>query len=338
MNLRTDDFDFDLPKKFIAQSPVFPRDHSKLMIIDSKNGKVYHKHFYDIYEVLNEDDVLVVNRSKVIPARILFKINGKQKEIFILKDFGGFKYKALVFPGKFFKEGRKFDLNESEGEVLEVLCDGSRIMQFDQDIAKYGMTPVPPYIDDKNTPMTDYQTVYAKEKGSVAAPTAGFHFTKDLLRELAGKGVDIEEVILHVGRGTFLPVSADKVEEHVMHSEFFEMPEKAADALDEAKRAGKRIVAVGTTSVRVLESCFEDGFAPKVAETDIFIYPGYKWKAVDCLITNFHLPKSTLVMLVASFLENKGVENPVEKILELYEIAKKEGYRFYSFGDSMMII
>lgn len=337
--MKTSDFDYCLPKKFIAQSPVSPRDCSKLMVYDTSKDIVYHKHFYDLIDFLNKDDFLVVNRSKVIPARIIFYVEGKEREIFILKNYGDDRYQVLVRPGRFFKKDKKFYLDDHVfGLVEEILEDGSRIIKFNSDIEKFGSMPLPPYINNKSVDTTRYQTVYAKEKGSVAAPTAGLHFTPELIAKIKAKGVSIEEVLLHVGRGTFLPVSTDNLSDHVMHKEWFEISQDTVKNLNLAKSENRRIIAVGTTSVRVLESSYDNGFVSKVGETDIFIYPGnYKWKAVDAIITNFHLPKSTLIMLIASFLENKGIKDPVKKILDLYELAKKNDYRFYSFGDAMFI-
>ncbi len=339
--MKTSDFDFELPEEYIATSPTVPRDNCNLLVFNTATGAVFHKKFFEIGEFLNVNDVLVLNRSKVIPARFLFD----KKEIFLLKKLDNDSYQVLVRPGKFFKLGVKFEIDKHFfGEVRNVLDDGTRVVSFSganvaEKIKSFGKIPVPPYIKADLKNPEDYQTIYAKEEGSVAAPTAGLHFTEKLFEELRNKGVQFEEVILHVGRGTFLPVNVEKLEDHVMHSEVFEMPEDTAFGLNRAVDENKRIIAVGTTSVRVLESNFNDKFRSLSAETDIFIYPGkYKWKVVDGLITNFHLPKSTLVMLVASFLEHKGVENPVDKVLELYEIAKENNYRFYSFGDAMLLI
>lgn len=343
--MRTSDFDYQLPKGFIAQNPAEPRDHSKLMVYDTASDEVLHKQFFDLVEFLRAGDVLVLNRSKVIPARILFVLNGSEKEIFLLKKLSETDYEVLVRPGKFFKVGKKFRINENlEAEILEILSDGNRIVRFFADnldvaLKKAGSTPLPPYIDQSRATFDQYQTVYAKEEGSKAAPTAGLHFTEDLLKKLKEKGVEVEEVLLHVGLGTFLPVSTDNIEEHVMHSEEFVLSKDVADRLNKAKLEGRRIIAVGTTSVRVLESCYlEEGFVAGSGDTNIFIYPGkHSWKAVDALITNFHLPKSTLIMLVASFLENKGIKDGTDKILGLYKRALENNYRFYSFGDAMFL-
>ncbi|MFA6305295.1 MAG: tRNA preQ1(34) S-adenosylmethionine ribosyltransferase-isomerase QueA [Candidatus Gracilibacteria bacterium] len=357
---RTSDFDYVLPKSFIAQNPVTPRDSSKMLVYDTANDKIYHKHFRDVVEYLRAGDTLVVNRSKVIPARILFGGNfGKpQKEVFLLKENSENIFNVLVKPGRLFLEGKIFIIApDLHGEVLEILEDGTRNVKFwnpmSEDgfstevsnatvhelLEKYGRAPLPPYIKKSTADFSQYQTVYAKEKGSVAAPTAGLHFTPALISKIRGVGVNMQEVLLHVGRGTFLPVSTEKLTEHKMHSEFYVFSRENAEALNKAKTASGRIIAVGTTSVRVLESVYDNGFEPKSGETDIFIYPGkHKWNVVDALITNFHLPKSTLIMLVASFLEHKGVKDPVAKILSLYEVAKENNYRFFSFGDAMMII
>lgn len=346
-DLKTADFDYHLPKEFIAVNPAVPRDSSKLMVVDTKNGTISHRIFRDLTEYVDSNDVLVVNRSKVIPARILFDLNGKKCEIFVLKNIGGGVYHVLVKPGKVFKVGYRFNVNDNlSGLVTKVFEDGSRYVEFsvssgvlEHVVEMAGIVPLPPYIKNSKAKLSDYQTVYALEKGSVAAPTAGLHFTPELIRTICEKGSGFLEVLLHVGRGTFLPVTASNIADHVMHGEYYELSPELALALNKAKSDGKRIIAVGTTSVRVLESSFKNGsFEPKTEETSIFIYPGYKWKVVSGLITNFHLPKSTLIMLVASFLESKGVKNPVEEILRLYEVAKENGYRFYSFGDAMLII
>lgn len=350
--MKTSDFDYYLPKSFIAQNPVSPRDSSKLLVYDSSKDRVYHRRFSDIGEYLNSGDALVLNRSKVIPARIIFEINGFKKEIFLLKKLSEDSYEVLVRPGRSFKHGSNVVIDKQlSAYVKKVFDDGRRILKFsmkngvkcggmlDKKLFSLGRMPLPPYITDSNADFGRYQTVYAKEEGSKAAPTAGLHFTKKLLKFLNKKGIYTEEVILHVGLGTFAPVVAENIEDHVMHFEEFELSKNVAKRLNFAKKHGKKIIAVGTTSVRVLESCYhKNGLESKIGETNIFIYPGkYKWKTVDALITNFHLPKSTLIMLVSSFLENKGIKNSVKKLLSLYEIAKKENYRFYSFGDAMFI-
>ncbi|MFA5947561.1 MAG: tRNA preQ1(34) S-adenosylmethionine ribosyltransferase-isomerase QueA [Candidatus Gracilibacteria bacterium] len=348
-NLKADHFDYMLPKEFIAQNPASPRDSCKLLIYDSKKDKVYHEKFYNIGKYLNKGDCLVVNSSKVIPARILFDNN--KKEIFLLKKLTEDSFNAMIRPGKAFKLHSKVQIIKNfYAEVVKVLNDGTRNLRFfyegvgDSEIQEYlskiGQLPLPPYITDCKNPNL-YQTIYAKEAGSVASPTAGLHFTKRLISKLKNSGVGFEEIFLHVGLGTFLPVKTEFISDHKMHSEEFVFPKDTANKLNRIKSKKNRIIAVGTTSVRVLETCFDNkkGFIPKSGETDIFIYPNmYKWKVVDGLITNFHLPKSTLLMLVSSFLEHKGVKDPIKKLLDLYEIAKKNKYRFYSFGDSMFII
>jgi S-adenosylmethionine:tRNA ribosyltransferase-isomerase len=352
--IKTEEFSYSLPKRFIAQNPVSPRDSSKLLVFDAFADKIVHEKFHDIGKFLKRGDVLVINVSRVIPARIVFYENEHSREIFILKDLGGNKYQAMVKPGRIFKIGRRFDVTSDVFAVVrDILEDGTRIMEFvvsggqsasrdDSSILnKIGEIPFPPYVTNTSAQSDQYQTVYAKSDGSIAAPTAGLHFTPRLMSELKNKGIDFEEVILHVNRGTFLPVKSEFVHEHKMHSEVFSLDKATAERLNRAKMDNRRIIAVGTTSVRVLESCydFRTGFTAKTSDTDIFIYPGnYAWKATDGLITNFHLPKSTLLMLVASFLENKGVKKPISKLLYLYELAKKENYRFYSFGDAMFII
>jgi len=360
--MKTSEFDYQLPKSFIAQNPAEPRDSSRLLVYDTATDKVYHKRFFEVKEFLKKGDVLVLNKSKVVPARIIFKVDGKECEIFLLKKLDESHYRALVRPGKFFEFGAQIDLNENLSFLVkEVPEDGSRVLEFfsfkdhfviEKELERLGTTPLPPYITASSAKAERYQTVYAEEKGSVAAPTAGLHFTERLLGEISEMGVEVEKLLLHVGQGTFQPVKSEEIEGHKMHSEVFEMSEGVAESLNRAKVEGRRIVAVGTTSVRVLESCFDHGqghrqggtsgtsgkFKARSGETEIFIYPGYEWKAVDAMITNFHLPKSSLLMLVASFLEGKGVGEPVAKLLELYEIAKKEGYRFFSFGDAMMVV
>ena len=339
--MKLSDFDYILPKSFIAQNPADPRDSSKLLVFDSKSGMIEHKIFRDVLEYLVSGDVLVVNRSKVIKARIKFS-SDPRIEVFLLKKLSDSVYECLVKPGRKFKIGTFLKIkNGLECEVEDVKKDGTRVIKFftEKDVEEFGEAPFPPYISHSKSSLNDYQTVYAKEKGSVASPTDGLHFTESLLEKIKQKGVDIEKVLLHVGLGTFLPVKTEKIEDHEMHNEFFSLSNETTGALNKAKYEKRRIIAVGTTSVRVLETCFKNGkFEPVTGETDIFIYPGYDWKAVDALITNFHLPKSTLIMLVASFLEHKGVKNGTEKILQLYEIAKNNNYRFYSFVDAMMII
>lgn len=333
--LKTALFDYELPKRFIAQNPASPRDYCRLMIYDTAKNQIFHRKFFEITEFLEAGDVLVLNRSKVIPARV--KFDGK--EIFLLKNLRNRKWQAMVRPGKFFKIGKEFFVEDVKAKILDILPDGTRIISTPKDLLKFGEAPLPPYIKNTKADFAQYQTVYAREKGSLAAPTAGLHFTKQLLAKLARIGIKNAELILHVGRGTFLPVTAEQIKDHKMHEEFYDIQKHAAGILNAARREHRRIIAVGTTTVRVLESTYKNGFKPGRGFTDIFIYPGkHKWKTIDGLITNFHLPKSTLIMLVASFLEHKGIKNPVKKIKELYKVAMDEGYRFYSFGDAMFII
>ncbi|MCX6734950.1 MAG: tRNA preQ1(34) S-adenosylmethionine ribosyltransferase-isomerase QueA [Candidatus Peregrinibacteria bacterium] len=349
--MKTSDFDYDLPESLIAQDPAVPRDACRLLVYNSKTDSVEHCHFYDLPRFLNNDDVLVLNKSKVIPARILFRVNGSLREIFLLKQLSLNTYEVLLKPARNFKLGITVKVSEElECTVLEILSDGRRVLSFNllsgvdlnSVIHKLGSMPLPPYIKHSKAVFEDYQTVFASNEGSKAAPTAGLHFTRELLSKLKILGVDIEEVILHIGLGTFAPVVDEELSDHKMHFEEYEMPNDVSGKLNSAIDQKKRIIAVGTTSVRVLESSFDSAkssFVPGVSNTNIFIYPGsYEWKVVDSLITNFHLPKSTLIMLVSSFLEAKGVKKPVEKILSLYEMAVKEGYKFFSFGDAMLII
>lgn len=349
--MKTSDFDYELPKDLIAQNPSVPRDHCKLFVYDSRTNSVFHCRFFDLKKFLSHGDTLVLNRSKVIPARLIFEIENKECEIFLLKKLAVGFYECMVRPGKFFPCNVTGKIGNSlSWSVKAVNADGTRCIKFssirsdknvDVLLEKFGNVPLPPYIKNSSAKFSQYQTVYSREKGSVAAPTAGLHFTNGLIGNLKKGGVNFAEVILHVGRGTFLPVVAENLSEHVMHKERFQISSKVACQLNLTRKLNHRIIAVGTTSCRVLESTFsvEDGFCASSGDTDIFIYPrSYRWKCVDALITNFHLPKSTLLMLVASFLESKGVKDPVAKLLELYDIAKKNGYRFYSFGDAMLII
>ncbi|MBI4232238.1 tRNA preQ1(34) S-adenosylmethionine ribosyltransferase-isomerase QueA [Candidatus Peregrinibacteria bacterium] len=335
--MKTSDFDYDLPEELIAHNPVSPRDHSRLFVYDTKSDQVFHHSFFEIAKFIDKNDLLVVNRSRVIPARITFDQN---KEIFVLKNVSGARWRVMVRPGKFFEIGRMVTLSDDVSFLVkEVLDDGSRIIDVEGDLLSLGRTPLPPYIKCSLASADAYQTVYARESGSVAAPTAGLHFTDSLISEIEGLGAKFAEVVLHVGRGTFLPVTSEELAKHVMHEEQYMIDEDNSRILNAALAEGRRIVAVGTTSVRVLESAFNDGYHPGVSSTDIFIYPGvHNWKVVDALLTNFHLPKSTLLMLLAGFLERKGVENPVAKCRELYELAIRGKYRFYSFGDAMFII
>ncbi|MDA1060482.1 MAG: tRNA preQ1(34) S-adenosylmethionine ribosyltransferase-isomerase QueA [bacterium] len=333
--MKTEQFNFDLPERFIAQNPTTPRDHCKLFVYDCAKNKIFHKKFFELDEFLCESDVLVLNKSKVLPARVRFD----GKELFILEKDGSDRFLAMVHPGRYFKVGREFAVGDLNCSVISINKDGVRLIHASGDLYQFGEAPLPPYIKNSDSGFDEYQTVYAEDEGSVAAPTAGLHFTDDLLKRIFDRGIAIEKLILHVGRGTFLPVSSENIEGHVMHEESYIFSGTSAAVLNKAKSLGSRVIAVGTTSVRVLESSYDNGFSPGIGSTDIFIYPGhYSFKAVDGLITNFHLPKSTLLMLVASFLENKGIKDPIDRIKKLYKIAMENEYRFYSFGDAMMII
>ena len=339
--MKTSDFDYYLPEELIAQTPLYPRDTSRMLVFDRENEQVYHQHFYDIIDHLNAGDVLVRNNTKVLPARMFgFTENGGKVEVLLLKRFDLNEWEVLVKPGKKAKPGVKLIVsNELSLEVLSVIEEsGGRRVKFFYDgvfedvLSRVGEMPLPPYIVTKLADQGRYQTVYAKTDGSAAAPTAGLHFTEELIEKIKAKGVEIIDVLLHVGLGTFRPVKTDDILSHHMHSEYYEVDEYAAERINLAKKEGRRVIAVGTTSVRTLESASdENGFIkPIKAETEIFIYPPYKFKCVDALITNFHLPKSTLLMLVSSLSTR-------EKMLEIYEMAVKEKYRFFSFGDCMFI-
>lgn len=341
--MKTSDFYFDLPKELIAQDPLQDRSSSRLLKLNRETGEIEHRHFTDILDYLKEGDLLVLNNTKVIPARLLGvkEETGANVEVFLLKRRSEDTWETLVKPGKKLKPGTKVSFGDGilKAEILETLEDGGRIVKFlfdgifEEILDKLGEMPLPPYITHKLQDRDRYQTVYAKYDGSVAAPTAGLHFTNELLEKVKEKGVDIAYVTLHVGLGTFRPVKADDILEHVMHSESYIISKEASDKINNTKKAGGRIICVGTTSVRTLESAAcDDGSVPACeGDTSIFIYPGYKFKVLDGLITNFHLPESTLVMLVSAFA---GREN----VLAAYEKAVEEKYRFFSFGDAMMII
>ena len=351
-NLRTRDFFYELPQELIAQTPIEPRDHSRLLVL--QDGNITHKHFYDIIDYLKEGDTLVINDSKVIPARIYgekirpqgeeFVQEASKIETLLLKQIESDKWEVLLRPAKKVKIGGTIRYGDILTATVEsVVEDGNRIVHFSYDKEKYtniyevlniiGSMPLPPYITEKLEDKDRYQTVYARENGSAAAPTAGLHFTKELMAKIEAKGVKIVPVMLHVGLGTFRPVKADKITDHIMHSEFITVTEESARIINERKAAGGRIIAVGTTSCRTLESATdENGIVhPLSANTGIFIYPGYKFKAIDALITNFHLPESTLLMLVSALA---GKEN----IMKAYKTAVEEKYRFFSFGDAMLIL
>ena len=336
------DFDYDLPEELIAQDPLEDRSSSRLMVLDKKTGEVSHHIFKEIIKYLRPGDCLVLNNTKVIPARLYGVKEGTMAkiEILLLKRKQIDVWETLVKPGKKAKPGTKIIFGDGilTGEVIDVVDDGNRLIQFSYDgifeeiLDKLGQMPLPPYITHQLKDKNRYQTVYAKYDGSAAAPTAGLHFTKELLNEVKEKGVDIAEVTLHVGLGTFRPVKVDNVLDHHMHSEFYMVSQEAADKINNAKKNGGRIISVGTTSTRTLESAAdENGMLHECSGwTDIFIYPGYKFKVIDCLITNFHLPQSTLVMLVSALAGR-------EHILSAYKKAVEEKYRFFSFGDAMFI-
>ena len=335
------DFDFYLPEELIAQTPLEKRDTSRLLHLDKQTGEIEHKHFYDIKQYLHEGDCLVLNDSRVLPARLIgARPTGGTVELVLLKDLGDNRWECLSRPGRKTKPGQElvFGNGELTAVVEEVTLGGNRIVKFSYEgifleiLERLGKMPLPPYIKEELQDSERYQTVYSKELGSAAAPTAGLHFTKELLAEIADMGVKICYVTLHVGLGTFRPVKADKIEDHEMNSEFCIVPEETAETVNTVKRAGGRVIAVGTTSCRTLESfTTEDGTLQATSGgTNIFIYPGYKFKCIDALITNFHLPESTLIMLVSALA---GREN----ILNAYNTAVKERYRFFSFGDAMMI-
>ena len=339
--LSTDMFDYELPKEFIAQTPAEPRDHSKLLVYERQTDAVRHRHFYNLPEYLRAGDVLVINETRVLPARLMGRREtGGVIELLLLNRREKDVWETLARPGRRIRPGDRLVFSEGlSADVLESLEDGGRLVRFNYDgvfeeiLDALGQMPLPPYITERLENKERYQTVYSKETGSAAAPTAGLHFTPELLNKIREMGVKIVPVLLHVGLGTFRPVKVRDVAEHKMHSEYYSLSPQAADAINKAKASGGRIISVGTTSTRVLETvCGEDGvIRAGTGWTDIFIYPGYKFKCVDCLITNFHLPQSTLLMLVSAFCSR-------EKILEIYEEAKKEDYRFFSFGDAMLIV
>lgn len=330
-------FDYHLPEAFIAQTPIEPRDHSKLMVVDRNSKQISHHQFFELPDILDSNYVLVFNQSRVIPARLKFKLNDKEAEILLIKEVRKNRWECMVKPGKKFKVGMEHVIDETLSfKVSDINEHGLRVIEFETDelnayLKTKGHTPLPPYIEEKLDDPERYQTIYSKDEGSVAAPTAGLHFTKRVFEGLEEKGIETAFVTLHVGLGTFQPVKTEEVEDHKMHFEYYELPEATAKKLNEAKKAGKKIIAVGTTSIRVLESCTEDGLLKAgTGETGIFITPGYEWKFIDGLITNFHVPKSTLLMLVSALAGR-------EFMLEAYEKAKENNYRFFSFGDSMFI-
>ena len=339
MNLK--DFYYDLPQRLIAQTPLAQRDSSKLLMLNKETGEVSHEVFHNIINYLNKGDCLVLNDSRVLPARLLGvrEDTGSPMEFLLLSRKEQDVWEVIVRPGKRAKPGRRFVFgNELRAEVLDIVNDGNRLVRFEYDglfenvLDRLGEMPLPPYITEKLQDRERYQTVYSKHDGSAAAPTAGLHFTKELLEKIEEKGVDIAYVTLHVGLGTFRPVKVDVIEEHKMHSEFYVLDEENANKINMAKENGGKIISVGTTSTRTLETIADENgvLKPSSGWTDIFIYPPYKFKTVDKLITNFHLPESTLLMLVSSLA---GKEN----IMNAYKIAIENVYRFFSFGDAMFI-
>ena len=340
LKMKLSDFMYDLPEERIAQTPVEPRDHSRLMVLDRRDGSIEHRHFYDIIDYLNPGDALVINETRVIPARLIGeRPSGGACEILLLKQLAPKRWEAIVRPGKKLRIGAQvhFGGGRLTATIAEVLPDGGRIVDFacegtmEAALDELGEMPLPPYIHEKLQDRERYQTVYARQEGSAAAPTAGLHFTPELMARIREKGVDIVPVLLHVGLGTFRPVKVENVEEHEMHSEYFEVTEDAARRINAARERGCRVIVVGTTSVRTLESAAENGrLVAKRGDTSIFIRPGYQYQMVDALITNFHLPGSTLVMLVSALYDR-------EHILAAYKTAVEQGYRFFSFGDAMLI-
>ncbi len=341
--IKLSDFNYNLPEELIAQDPLEKRDNSRLMVLHRETGELEHKHFYDVIDYLNPGDCLVVNNTKVIPARLMGvkEETGASIEVLLLKRKEEKVWETLVKPGKKARVGARISFGDGllVGEVIDVVEEGNRLIRFEYDgifeeiLDQLGQMPLPPYITHQLQDKNRYQTVYAKYDGSAAAPTAGLHFTEELLQKIQDKGVRIAKVTLHVGLGTFRPVKEENVLDHHMHSEFYIVDEEAANIINETKANGGRVISVGTTSTRTLETVAEpDGHIPvKSGWTDIFIYPGYQFKAVDCLITNFHLPESTLIMLVSALADR-------ETILHAYETAVEEKYRFFSFGDAMLIL
>ncbi|MDD5949945.1 MAG: tRNA preQ1(34) S-adenosylmethionine ribosyltransferase-isomerase QueA [Lachnospiraceae bacterium] len=337
------DYNYDLPQELIAQDPLTDRDSSRLMVVNRETGAVKHKIFHDIIDFLNPGDCLVLNNTKVIPARLMGvkEETGATIEVLLLTRKENDVWETLVKPGKKAKPGTVIEFGDGllKGRVLEVVEEGNRLIQFSYEgifeeiLDQLGQMPLPPYITHKLEDKTRYQTVYARYEGSAAAPTAGLHFTKELLERIQQKGVKIANVTLHVGLGTFRPVKVDNILEHHMHSECYRIEQEDADIINETKRSGGRVISVGTTSTRTLESVADDqGMVRKASgSTDIFIYPGYQFKCVDALITNFHLPQSTLLMLVSAFSNR-------EKMLSVYQTAVEQKYRFFSFGDAMFLI
>lgn len=343
--MKRQDFFYDLPEELIAQHPAQKRDESRLLVLNKKTGDIEHKVFKDIIDYIEPNDCLVINETKVIPARLygtrMNDENNAQIELLLLKDLGAKKWEVLVKPGKKCKIGTEITFGENNiltARVVDILEDGNRIVELNYDgilneiLDKIGVMPLPPYIHEKLKEKDRYQTVYSKIEGSSAAPTAGLHFTPELLEKIEKKGIKIARVLLHVGLGTFRPVKEENIEEHKMHSEYFEIGQEACDIINNTKKNGGKVFCVGTTSCRTVESAAdENGFlVPRKGNTEIFIYPGYKFKVLDNLITNFHLPESTLLMLISALSTR-------EIIMNTYKIAVEEKYRFFSFGDAMLI-
>ena len=342
--MKKEDFYYDLPKEYIAQTPIEPRDHSRMLVVHRSQDRIEHRHFYDILDYLTDKDCLILNDTRVLPARLygIKEGTGARVEFLLLNQKEKDVWEVITGPGKRAKEGTKFTFGDGilHAEVLSVLENGNRLAKFTYEgdtifpvLEKIGEMPLPHYISKKLENGVRYQTVYSKELGSAAAPTAGLHFTPELLQKIRDKGVKIGFVTLHVGIGTFRPVKAENIEDHHMHSEHYHLPKETADLINQTKANGGRVIAVGTTSCRTLESVAT--YCGEIREADdwtsIFIYPGYKFKCIDGLLTNFHLPESTLIMLVSAFYDR-------EKVLEIYKTAVQEKYRFFSFGDCMLLI
>lgn len=341
--MKKSDFYYDLPKELIAQTPIEPRDHSKMMVLSRENKSIEHKHFYDFIDYLNEGDCLILNNTRVLPARMygVKKDTGAIVEFLLLNNLGNDRWETITGPGKRAKVDAEFTFGDGLliCKIEEVLENGNRIAKFSYNASniyevldKIGEMPLPHYITEKLEDKERYQTVYSKELGSAAAPTAGLHFTDEILKKIADKGIKIGYVTLHVGIGTFRPVKAENIEDHQMHSEHYQIPKETADLINETKKNGGRVIAVGTTCCRTLESVMNSQGEMKEFDdwTSIFIYPGYKFKCIDALLTNFHLPESTLIMLVSAFYDR-------DKVLEAYNTAVSEKYRFFSFGDCMFL-
>ena len=340
--MKLTDFNYDLPEELIAQDPLEKRSDSRLMVVGREDGSITHKHFYDIIDYLNPGDCLVINDTKVIPARLMGvkEDTGASIEVLLLKRKEEKIWETLVKPGKKMKVGARVVFGDGllTGEIVDIVEEGNRLIRFEYEgiweelLDQLGQMPLPPYITHQLQDKNRYQTVYAEHEGSAAAPTAGLHFTKELLQQIKDKGVDIAHVTLHVGLGTFRPVKVDNILDHHMHSEFYIVDQEAADKINAAKARGNQVISVGTTSTRTIESVADENGFMRAASgwTDIFIYPGYQFKVVDSLITNFHLPESTLLMLVSALSTR-------ENMLHAYEVAVQERYRFFSFGDAMFI-